>query len=328
MIPRKLLTTSARSRSTLIWTIGSGGLIGSAINHLSGHAFNAKSISWSQPDQAISDLDSNLRVFVNQAADYFGWAIIWAAGSATTASSPRQASLELEVFSAFITLLADEHPPVTGEFVLISSAGGVYAGSTNPPFTEETEPRPIGTYGQLKLDQELQAIHALGSSDRDEAMPAIRVTICRVSNAYGPGQNLTKLQGLISRLAISTLQRDPVNLFVPLATVRDFIFTTDIARRVHALLQHTCTDNHAVRIRIIASEQPTSLGQLVRLCQSVFHRRIPIAMGTHPSSQAQVSDLRFRSRYEDSRSAESPTQLPIGIKAVFDDIAQRVAQGK
>jgi len=304
---------------TLIWTVGSGGLIGSAINQRSGNPFTATPINWSHPVRSITDLTTNLDNFTLQSAAYSSWAIIWAGGSATTASSPEQAQAELHVFTEFTSYLTQQQHTSRGSFFLISSAGGVYAGSSDPPFTEETIPQPLGTYGNLKLDQENQATKALATN------PNINLTICRVSNAYGPGQDLNKLQGLISRLAVSTLKREPLNLFVPLSTVRDFIFTTDISHRVHELVKQP---DEQARIRIIASEQPTSLGYLLKVCQGVFHRKIPIAMGTHPSSSAQAPNLRFRSLYKDSRPQIELTQLPIGVKAVFNDIAMRLAQQK
>lgn len=304
---------------SLIWTIGSGGLIGRAINAQSTHPFHAKPIRWRNNADALEDLRSNLSRFNAQASLFTSSAIIWAAGAATTTTTPHQADNELNLFTEFMQVLG-EHSlnHAINDFVLISSAGGIYAGAQNPPFTEETPPAPIGVYGNLKLQQELIAIEKLAHCD-------IHLTIARVSNAYGPGQDVTKLQGLISRLALCTIKREPINLFVPLSTVRDFIFTADLATRIHALIQEDSTDT-AHRIRIIASEQGTSLGYLIKVSQNVFHRRIPIALGSHPSASAQAPDLRFSSLHTNSQTLlTNSTSLPIGIKATFDDLSRRIA---
>ena len=42
-----------------------------------------------------------------------------------------------------LTRLRDSRPSGRGTFFLSSSAGGVYAGSTHPPFSESTVPRPL-----------------------------------------------------------------------------------------------------------------------------------------------------------------------------------------
>jgi len=311
---------SEPNSNTIIWTIGSGGLIGSAINGQSQQPFKSTKIHWKDNAQAITDLTNNLVEFNTQTARYGSWAIIWAAGSVTTSADQYKADKELELFTKFLIELSKNSPHRHGMFILISSAGGVYAGSLNPPFTEETEPAPIGVYGNLKLAQEVATREQLDSTN-------IQVLITRVSNAYGPGQDLTKLQGLISRLALSTLTRNPINLFVPLSTVRDFIFTSDLASKIHKLLKHHLT--YTVQdpaIRIVASESGTSIGQVLRTCQEVFHRKIPTAMGSHPSSAAQATELRFTSLYSAESKLQVLTPLPVGIKRVFDDISLRLTK--
>jgi len=317
---------NVRNTNTLIWTIGSGGLIGSAINLQSPNPFRAEKICWNDSTQAFADLLNNLKSFTNEIRNrhYASWAIVWAAGSATTTSDQLKAESELKLFVAFLNALGNtfRETAITfpGTFLLISSAGGIYAGSKNPPFNEATKPHPIGVYGELKLAQEIATEEQLKST-------SIEIKIARVSNAYGPGQDLTKLQGLISRLALSTLTRDPINLFVPLSTVRDFIFTSDLADQIHALLQRQETNNFDQnnRIRIVASGSGTSIGQVLRTCQGVFHRKIPTAMGSHPSARAQAADLRFASIYPADTGQLTPTPLPVGIKIVFDDVSRRLS---
>jgi UDP-glucose 4-epimerase len=133
---------------------------------------------------------------------------------------------------------------------------------------------------------------------------------------------------LISKLALSTLRREPINLFVPLSTVRDFIYTADLAAQVQSLIRYstTDTDQEKLAIRIVSSQVGTSIGQILRTCQEVFHRRIPTAMGSHPSSTAQASDLRFISLYSHENDRATITPLPVGIKTVFDDVSRRLAQ--
>lgn len=313
---------SENSDKTLIWTIGSGGLIGSAINAVSESAFAAIRINWRESPRSILDLDENLNSFFKEATHYQSWAIIWAAGAATTATTQSDADNELELFTLFLSLLASKQPTTTpGSFVLISSAGAIYAGAKNPPFTEETPPQPIGVYGHLKLAQEQATQTALNPT-------SIHTTIARVSNAYGPGQDFNKLQGLISRLALSTLKREPINLFVPLSTVRDFIYTGDLAKLVHALVKrnHDPLDSLSrSEIKILASGFGTSIGQLIKICQNVFHRRIPIAMGTHPSAQFQAPLLTFDPATNLGTEGFTHTSLPIGVKMVYDDMLTRHA---
>ena len=302
------------------WIIGSGGLIGSAIRRQLAPDFAAPTIPWADVAASKSALREAYADFTSQATG-LPWAIVWAAGAGTTVSGADVFERELDVFDSFMTDVAASPPESPGVVVLISSAGSVHAGSHHPPFTEATDPAPISAYGRAKLAQEeLASRHLRGK---------VPLLVCRVSNAYGPGQDLTKLQGLISRLALATYTREPLHLFVPTSTVRDYIFTSDIADHVHRWIDFTLDEQQRTsRIVVVASGQGTSIAHLVKTASDVSHHRIPIAMGIHPSSRDQPLDSRFIPTPVPGDQAMSVTSLPVGVKAVFDDISHRLAQAR
>jgi UDP-glucose 4-epimerase len=299
----------------LTWTIGSSGLIGSAVVRHSQRIFAGDRIPWVEPDRAFAALKANLDKFVAEVhAD--PWAIVWAAGAATVSSTDQEVLAEVDLFQRFARHLANAKFRSPGVVVVVSSAGGIYAGAQNPPFTATTPPAPISPYGHARLAQEQAATEFL--SDR---WP---VVLARVSNVYGPGQDIMKLQGLVSRLAVCAFTREPLNIFVPLSTVRDFIYVDDVSTRIHEWMNHDAHQSPGSRVRIIASGQGTSIGQLIRTAQDVGHRRIPIAMGTHPSAVRQAADLRFVPSAPKADAQLPLTTLPVGVKAVFDDILRRL----
>jgi UDP-glucose 4-epimerase len=304
----------------LTWTVGSGGLIGSAVSRSAERRFTGSPIPWSRDSDASVALSADLARFTDEARrldDESGtpWAIVWAAGAATVSSSEEAARSEAELFRSFAETLSRAALPARGTVLLVSSAGGVHAGSVNPPFSATSAPAPISPYGRARLAQEQAAMELLSSR-----WPVI---IARVSNVYGPGQDIGKLQGLVSRLAVCSLTREPLNLFVPLATVRDFIYVDDVAARIMSWLAHATGMAPGAHVRILASGQGTSIGQLVRTAQDVGHRRVPIAMGSHPSSAQQAPDLRFIPTQVEGLQDAPLTPLPVGMKRVFDDIQRR-----
>lgn len=300
----------------LTWTIGAGGLIGSAVVRAATRPFSGRSIRWSDPDAARAALRESLQDFARECqATGAPWAIVWAAGAATVSASETDAAREAELFRSFAHDLADSNLSGDGVVVLVSSAGGVHAGSVTPPFDETTPPAPISPYGRARLAQEKAAAALLG-----QRWP---VVLARVSNVYGPGQDLSKLQGLISRLALCSLTREPLNLFVPLSTVRDYIYVDDVAALIHAWIAHEAGAPAGARVRILASGQGTSIGQLVRTAQDVGHRKVPIAMGTHPSAASQAPDLRFTPSRPANADSATATSIPVGMKRVFDDLLRR-----
>ncbi len=300
----------------LIWTVGAGGLIGSAIVRLIPQPFHGRAVPWSDASKARAALSSSLQDFEQQVHLTGGpWGIVWAAGAATVSATEEDARQEEGLFRAFTHELAGSSLASNGVVLLVSSAGGIHAGSPQPPFGEATPPAPISPYGRARLAQE-EAARDLG-----ERWP---VVLARVSNVYGPGQDLTKLQGLISRLALCSLTREPLNLFVPLSTVRDYIYVDDVARLVQAWIEEDAARGRGSRVRILASGEGTSIGQLVRTAQDVGHRKVPIAMGTDSSASNQAPDLRFIPSRLSSAGGYTPTTIPIGMKRVFDDLLHRM----
>ena len=294
----------------ITWIVGEGGLLGSALARRVSDRFRPRPVPWHEPADAA-------RLLRRQAADFLSvsregpWRVIWAAGAATTATPRSETLAELESLRALLDGLSEGRDGGRGTFFLASSAGGVYAGSVGPPFSVATTPRPLSPYGELKLAQEHLVTEALGASSR--------VVIGRLSNLYGPGQNHEKLQGLVSRLALATITRQPVNIFVPLGTIRDYLYSDDAASAILRLLE-TVEPGPGLTTHVIATGRGTTIGQLLRTTSEVAKRRVPVALGSHGSAAAQAADLRL----VPSANLPETTTLPEGVKAVHDDLLVRL----
>ena len=311
------MTSITHRNQALVWTVGAGGLLGTALlrtfqNQCNIELFSTHPIKWNIPELVQSAFLSAAQNFASLAGER-PWVVIWAAGHASTSTPREEAFKELDSLQLLLSAIKQHTPRGNGTFFLTSSAGGVYAGSDNPPFTFESEPRPLSPYGELKLRQEELVTKELSS--------LVRVIIGRVSNLYGPGQDLNKLQGLISQLVLSSLTKDPLKMFVSLDTLRDYIYTDDAAAIIR---DHIMTAECApgVNIQVIASGQPVSLGYLIHLAEDIARSRIPISIGVHASSTAQARDLRLIPSYESYKS-QIQTTLPAGIKNVYLDILTR-----
>ncbi len=309
------------------WIIGAGGLLGSALVRKIDQPFVAGPINWDDQGAALADLAIGLKEFcaLVESDPLEPWAIIWAAGRTNTASSHAEAEKELVTYSAFIKELSIRPPSSRGCFTLASSAGGVYAGSDRPPFTSLTDPLPMGIYGKLKLNQEELA--------RELVPSHIDVMIARIANVYGPGQDLRKLQGFISRLAQSAISKEQVNVFVSIDTLRDYIYVDDaaclIVHWIEDCLEKSTSesiDRHRTYTKVIATGEPVSLGYLINLVQDVTRVRIPIAYGSHISASAQTRDLRLFPDEDAFTRNFQHTTLPAGVKTVYSDLLLRHQQ--
>ena len=293
------------------WVIGRGGLLGSAVSRLVGEPFDAADVPWDDPPAAGARLQADLARFRRE-ADERPWRIVWAAGAATTSTPAPEAIAEVEPLRGLLTALRDRPPAGPGAMFLTSSAGGVYAGSHPAPFDEHSTPVALSPYGELKLTQERLAVEMLAG--------ACPLVIGRISNLYGPGQNLAKLQGLISRLALAVVTQQPISIFVPLDTIRDYIYVDDAARAVLTATDGAIMDRTDQRTIIVASGRPVTVGQLIRTMALVTKHRVPVAYGMHASAAAQSLDLRLTP----SVGVEAPTPLPAGMKTAYLDILDQV----
>ena len=295
----------------ITWIIGRG-LLGSAVSRRAGHQFDAGPIPWTDPARAQRVLHERAREFPG-ATSGEAWRVVWSAGAATTSTDEEATARELELLGALVHGLRSALPSGPGVFFLTSSAGGVYAGATHPPFDASTPPAPISAYGRLKVAQEELVTEVLS--------PVCPVVIGRLSNLYGPGQDLGKLQGLISRLALSAVTRQPTNVFVPLDTIRDYIYVDDAAAVIDAHLTRVIDGEvSSDGPEIIGSGDGTTVGQLIGTMNQIAKRKVPVALGTHASSAAQAPDLRLRP----TLTSPHPTALPVGVKRVYLDILERV----
>lgn len=302
----------------ILWVIGARGLFGSALCRAAQGRGDQVLTSTDVPWSDVHATEAHLRRDAAHLAEMIAtspqpWAIVWAAGAATTATSPEVCASELAAFELWATAISQSLSHRSrGTFFLTSSAGGVYAGSAGAPFDSQTVPAPIGDYGKLKLEQERLARKLLGDH--------MTVIVGRVANIYGPGQDTGKLQGLISRLCLASITRETLTMFVPLDTLRDFIYVDDAA----ALALHWIdTAGDESRVRVIASGMPTSLGHVIAVTQDVVRRPIPIAHGFHPSAQAQAHDLRLTPDSDAATDSLAHTPLPVGIRTVYLDLLER-----
>lgn len=301
----------------LTWIVGRGGLLGNALSRALEPTFIGHPVPWHNHDAAADVFDSDLERFIRTAGND-DWSVVWAAGSGVIGSTAGQLAAETHIVSHLITRLRDSRPAGRGAFFLSSSAGGIYAGSTHPPFSESTTPRPLSPYGETKLAQE--EILRMTLEGR------VPLVIGRFSNLAGPGQNLKKQQGLVSQLCRAAVTRQSLNVFVPMETLRDYLYVDDAAAMVRVLIERAVdTQPSAPVLRNIASGRPVSVCTVMRTVQQVAHRTVRIALGSSPSSRYHVRDLRVCTHFPREFQDVAITPFPVTVKRVYDEVLRQQA---
>ncbi|MET3806919.1 UDP-glucose 4-epimerase [Nakamurella sp. UYEF19] len=307
------------------WVIGAGGLLGKALTNTLEHrpgTVLTSPIAWTTR-QARADLVDGLdrlaaavRSLPDRGSSVDGpapWRIAWSAGAGVTGTTDAILAEEVATLEDFLTEIASRRDLGTGTVFLSSSAGGLHAGgNAGRPYDERDVPVPISAYGRAKLAGERVATDFAAATGH-------RMRIGRMSNLYGPGQNLSKGQGLISHLCRGNLTRQPISVYVSLDTIRDYLFVTDCASMVADMLDHDAAhEDHGDQrtvVKILASQQGTTIAALVAVCRQVFKRSPRLVLGSSVNAMLQVKDLRFRSVVWPELDRRTLTTLPAGIAA-------------
>ncbi|WP_255768203.1 NAD-dependent epimerase/dehydratase family protein [Pseudarthrobacter sulfonivorans] len=315
-----------QARST--WVIGAGGLLGKGVVRelqARGLPVLTSKIPWSDSDGALRAFQAGAKALRESAASG-RWTIVWCAGAGVTGTSPDALSAELAMFTQALevfqaTLCADGGQ--NGAMFLASSAGAVYAGSSGPPFTERSPVQPLAPYGLAKLRAEA-AVADFGRRT------GVRTLIGRVSNLYGPGQNLKKPQGLISVFAKAHLTGAPVSVYVSLDTLRDYLFIDDASRLIADgldRLERPDIGPGETVVKILASQRADTIGNLIGACRAIFKRRPLIVLGASPFAKAQAHDLRMKSVVWPELDAHPVTPLAVGINTTVQEVQRLALEG-
>ncbi len=309
------------------WVVGAGGLLGGAVQRrlrADARRTFTSAVPW---DDEVGALDALRRGLAAVTAEAAGgpWSVVWCAGSGVTSTTPSTLDDEIEVLRTFVESALREVPralPQAAVF-LASSAGGIYAGSVDPPFTEQTAPAPLAAYGAAKLRAEAEM-------SRLAAEGGARLLIGRISNLYGPGQNLAKAQGLISQMCRAHMLAQPIGVYVSMDTIRDYLFVDDAADLVidGLTMLRTRGMSGEVVTKILAAQRSASIAAVLGESRTIFKRRLLVRLAASPQARQQARDLRFRSIVWPELDSRSLTTLAAGIHATSTDIAARVRQGE
>jgi len=339
--------TAASSVHPLVWVIGRGGLLGQSLETAFDPTGSSEllwrppePIAWSAPRAGAEDLRHQVGEFLRIAGDR-PWSVAWCAGAGVTDSSGQALQLELAALGETLEALAAAPRGSDGAFFFASSAGGVYAGVDAPPYDESSPVRPLGAYGQAKLDAEALVTawsHRTGT-------PSL---IGRIANLYGPGQNLAKAQGLISQICRSHLTGQPVSIYVSLDTLRDYFFAPDCAELIVEGLVRLRQEQSAtqqrrgtgvdtgvapgvatglVTTKILASQRAITIGAVIGEMRRIFKRSPRVVLGASPVAALQARDLSLRSRVWPDLDRRTLTPLPVGIAATAADLQRKLQAG-
>tara|TARA_R100000365_G_scaffold1617_1_gene5482 strand:- start:24022 stop:24945 length:924 start_codon:yes stop_codon:yes gene_type:complete len=295
--------TSARR-----WIIGRG-LLGRAVERSRPDEVHTADLPWADPHRTVEAARRSLHEFASTSQRL---EIYWCAGRGVTSTPRGELEVEASVFERVLDVVSEQPDEVRSRlsFFLASSVGGAFAGSDAPPFSESTPVAPLSAYGEIKLRMERALRHATADG-------GWRSLVGRITNLYGAGQDLSKAQGLISALVKGHLSGQPTSVYVPLDTLRDYIYEDDCAAVVSAGVQRVAGELPGTTVlKLIGAMRAVSIGALLSELARIRRRRGPIVLGSG-DARGQALDLRIRSEVWVDLDGLVRTTLPEGLNRVY-----------
>lgn len=300
------------------WVVGGGGLLGQAlVRFLRKNGAEVfvppERLRWG--DSSI--VETQLRTFIESFACCISasdeWEIYWAAGVGTMNSKPDSLAVETEALGNFLRLLSGQSRlfRVGGSLGFASSAGAIYAAALDELITENSMAAPTTPYAYAKLEQE-ELIRTFTLSNR-----SVRTLIARISTLYGAGQSPEKQQGLLTHIARSILTQKAIQIYVPFDTIRDYINADDAASAfVHAV--RASAVEGGVVIKIIASEKPTTIAEIISVFKRVSRRKPRVVTSASKLGAVYSRRVQYRSLVLRPEIAGPSTSLLVGIALLFN----------
>ena len=156
--------------------------------------------------------------------------------------------------------VSTRRPPL---LVFFSSAA-VY-GNTATPALEDTPCQPIGHYARAKL----QAEDLIRSACKRYDM--LRCCALRISNLFGSAMQLTKPQGLISRVCRAVHENTPISIWGDGGNTKDYLFLDDFLDALEVIIDRGLTGTFNV-----ASEQSLSVQEIVSIVESSTGKELKV----------------------------------------------------
>jgi UDP-glucose 4-epimerase len=314
---------------SIAWVIGGNGLLGSALRS----AIQRNEIKlfipterfhWSREPELLLQLEKEVQAFAAKVVTEHGWQIYWAAGLGVMSSSEADLEIETRILSELLSLIGSNPILMATEgcFAFASSAGAIYAGAADDEVvSENTSVAPTTAYGYAKLKQEAMISEFTIKNCRVTALFA------RMSTLYGPGQASGKQQGLIAEIARRLLRNQPIQIYVPFDTIRDYITATDAAAIILNTMSAISGKSGSV-VKIVASEQPTTIAEIISVYKRITRRKLRIVTSASKLSNIYNRRIQFHSLAYFANEPIAKTSLLVGIASVISAECFAFAQSR
>ncbi len=226
----------------------------------------------------------------------------------TPGSSMKDPLIDIETnLKGTVELLEECVKAKVKKIIFPSSGGAIYGDQNKESYSEEDPLLPISPYAISKLALERYFEYFRVTHDLD-------YLILRLSNPYGPRQNIIGNQGIVPIFLNLIKNNQPVTVFGDGNNVRDYIFIDDTIQNIKRL---AFKKKSFYRIYNIGSGIGTSINELLAIMGKITKKKISLQIEAERKSDLKSIILNVR-RAESEIEYSSKTNLEQGIKKTWE----------
>jgi UDP-glucose 4-epimerase len=128
----------------------------------------------------------------------------------------------------------------------------------------------------------------------------------------------------VSHLCRAHFTGASLGIYVPMDTLRDYLFIDDAAALVVDVLDRAAIAGPRLTVKILASHSSVSVAALLMQAQRVFRRPLRVLTGASSQAAQQARDLRVGSIVWPELDRRDLRTLPAGIWATAADVEARL----
>ena len=146
--------------------------------------------------------------------------------------------------------------------------------------------------------------------------------------SYGSGQNVQKQQGLVSAACLSLLKKRPLEIFVPLDTIRNYLYVEDAARVIVGFTEKVSRMPMATaEQKIVCSPTICQLPHYSMKSARSMGTEPPIGLGSRPISSLHNRNLSMNSVRHLEIEPQQFTLPAVGIAKVRRSLLVELMSG-
>ena len=127
-------------------------------------------------------------------------------------------------------------------------------------------------------------------------------------------------------MARSLLRQQPVHIYVPLSTLRDYVYADDAAHQM-TLATHRLHRAQPVHCKLVCSEHAVSVAEIMGTFTRLTRRSPRIVTSVARATALYPPRVVFRSLHRVDHDSLKLTSLAVGISRVLDSERQFMAHG-